>query len=312
MFVGNLCFVSISPYHVFLITYSIYYPLSLCTHINSSHIEERHSEEFEGLLPDLPAELTNLPTPHVILLMGPPTSGRSEFSQHRFPNHVQINSEKGQKRTPLQEFKEFIAAGKNVIVDRTHGCQRNRKKVVDACKTLKVPVYAVWVTAPLRASMAVRIVYNHSSRGTIKYMTRHAYTNYAREFQAPSLSEGFNSITTIPWYVFFRTHTVFSYFTITTFTTLDFPTSFRIPRIPRLPSGEFPLQDLDSRVCNEQRIPPHQVPQGKSPISLNHWTQDPKRCPNAIGMGAVSRSRNYADYFFQRVRVIACELPEYQ
>ena len=87
--------------------------------------------------------------------------------------------------------------------------------------------------------------------------------------------------------------------------------SCRIPRIARPPSGDYPLEGLDSRVPNEQRTAPYTVPLGKSSPSPDVWVQGNEELPYAVGTGAVSRSRNYADYFYQRVRVAPYELPKY-
>lgn len=138
----------------------------------------------------------------MILLMGPPTSGRTTLAEHLFPNHAKMNSStKLPGQSPFAQLKSLFDTHGRVLVDKTHGSVKNRAKVVKACISLGADVYAVWVTAPLRACLAVRITRNHWSGGAVEHMKVPAYSEYAEEFETPTLSEGFASITTIPWYV---------------------------------------------------------------------------------------------------------------
>ena len=90
---------------------------------------------------------------------------------------------------------------------------------------------------------------------------------------------------------------------------LDFPLPShplhrRIPRLPQLPGGVAPLKQLTFKGANEKYNPPYWVPLGKSqmiPDSLEAYYGTEGPC--AAGTGAVSRSRGYCDYFYQRIHL---------
>jgi len=180
--------------------HSFAYPVTLFTHITANDVHNRVSLAADAMLPEIPAYFSSLPTPHVIMLSGPPASGRTTLSEYFFPDHVQINSNtKRSGRDPLAELTPHITAGKNIVVDRLHHRIDDRNKVTDACRKLNVPLYGVAVTAPLQACYAVRTVCNQSSRGNIELVPNMAYLDYQLFYKAPSIEEGFKDIISTPW-----------------------------------------------------------------------------------------------------------------
>lgn len=71
---------------------------------------------------------------NLVVLVGPPGSGKSTLSRMRFPNHTYVNQDSQGRNGHKQVFQEALAAGQNIVVDRMNFNKAQRANFLNPAK----------------------------------------------------------------------------------------------------------------------------------------------------------------------------------
>jgi bifunctional polynucleotide phosphatase/kinase len=152
------------------------------------------------------AKLRSLPAAygsqqHVVMLSGSPASGKSSICAEYFPDYAVINQDELKTQTNcLKAMRAALDAGKNVIIDRTHGNQAQRDNFTSLCRERKIPIHFLRIVIDKRVVFHMNKVRSHHSRGTRENVPSIVIHSFFKNMQDPSKEEGFASITSIPWW----------------------------------------------------------------------------------------------------------------
>jgi len=75
-------------------------------------------------------------TQELIILVGPPGSGKSTYAKEKYPSYFYINQDSQGKEEHLKLFKEALKENKNIIVDRMNFNKDQRNRYLQPAKDL--------------------------------------------------------------------------------------------------------------------------------------------------------------------------------
>jgi HAD superfamily hydrolase (TIGR01662 family) len=142
------------------------------------------------------------------MLVGPPASGKSTIRK-ALKGHVSLNrdTEGGHIVDLLPKMETLLRAGKNVVLDNTHCTALIRKPFIDAATTLGVPIHCVWMDTSIEDCQINNLFRMVDECGKIYFSSEemkqiknpHVFPpavlfRYRKEFQKPSMAEGFASV----------------------------------------------------------------------------------------------------------------------
>lgn len=77
----------------------------------------------------------------MVILIGPPASGKSYIAQHTFPSYVRVNRDTlGTMSKCYQETRNAISKGQSVVIDNTNPSQKSRQPFVDIASAANIPI----------------------------------------------------------------------------------------------------------------------------------------------------------------------------
>lgn len=135
----------------------------------------------------------------VILMMGLPGAGKSTLAKKWFPNHVYINQDLlGSRDACLNAMKTALNSNKDVIIDRTNINKKQRAYWIDLALGYGAESI-VGIYLEVAEEECVARVLDRKNHATIKENTplediRGIVYKFSRDFEFPSLTEGFSSI----------------------------------------------------------------------------------------------------------------------
>ncbi|ORX47153.1 PNK3P-domain-containing protein [Hesseltinella vesiculosa] len=143
--------------------------------------------ESTPLIPDnRPVEL--------IILVGPPASGKSTFAKNHLKEYTWINQDALKtKQKCLKGCAEALTAKKPVVIDNTNGILAVRKEYISLAKSLHVPVRCFYFTAS-QGLCQHNNHYRALQLGERSLLSRVVFNTYNSRFESPTLGEGFDEI----------------------------------------------------------------------------------------------------------------------
>ena len=163
-------------------------------------IESENVEEEEILEKPIIAENEHQ---EMILLVGPPSCGKSTFSLSYFPNYVYINMDTlNTKAKCLKTAKQAISEGKSIIVDNTNPSKSTRQEYIKLGqqsdnKTIGIRCAIFDVSKDLAQHLNVLRV--KMTQGKRKKIPTVAYNTYYKNFEEPTKEEGIDEIIRVPF-----------------------------------------------------------------------------------------------------------------
>jgi bifunctional polynucleotide phosphatase/kinase len=127
--------------------------------------------------------------PEIILMVGPPASGKSTLSQqlHNQDSSYQVISQDTlkTKNKVVQAVKKALAEGRSVIVDNTNSSQASRNVFIKIAQDTSPPtsVRCFWMQDSIDLAKHMNLVRERSGGKRIPEV---AYRVYQKNFQAPS------------------------------------------------------------------------------------------------------------------------------
>ena len=141
------------------------------------------------------------PTQELVLLIGPPASGKSTFCLKHFPNYVRINNDTLKTKAKcIKLAMESLKAGKSIIVDNTNPSAKARKEYIDCLgKTSSVPVRAIVIETPKELVFHLNNVRVKMTQGATRKIPSVCYNTYFKNFEQPKQTEGISEIVVVPF-----------------------------------------------------------------------------------------------------------------
>jgi len=160
-------------------TTNITNPSNSITSINIPNLKIKELDEHKQLM---------------IIMIGYSASGKSSLSK-TFPVERINQDELKTKAKCISQCKKLLASGKSVVIDKTNPSKKARAEFIAIAETFKIPYVAVHVATSFEESLS-----RNQKRATetgVKAVPMIAYYKYRKDFEEPSLQEGFLNIYTI-------------------------------------------------------------------------------------------------------------------
>jgi len=151
----------------------------------------------------------------IVLLVGPPSSGKSTFCSTYFPNYTQVNMDiLKTKAKCLKATREAIKLGKSVIVDNTNPSKKARAEYIsiknkfneqikiDGSKNITIRCIILDVSKEL--ALHLNMLRVKMTQGKRKKNPTVAYNVYYKNFDQPTVDEGIDEIVTISFKIKFK------------------------------------------------------------------------------------------------------------
>jgi bifunctional polynucleotide phosphatase/kinase len=177
--------------------------------------EKQQSERFvyKGFDPEAMIKSLNV-KPHaykfigremeVIVLVGPPGSGKTEFCANYLPEYLHVSKDvMGAKY--LDYYKEYIAEGANVVIDATNPDALSRMKLIALAEGAEyVNIRCIELATDINLAYHmnnVRHCYDVLSEATIisSKIPDVVYHKFKKMYEKPTKIEGFDVIETVPY-----------------------------------------------------------------------------------------------------------------
>ncbi|CAF1149614.1 unnamed protein product [Rotaria magnacalcarata] len=158
-------------------------------------------------------------TQELVILQGPPASGKSTFSRRYFKpyNYEIINRDT--LITPAKCLKaatDALKNGKSVVVDNTNPGASTRSEYIALAKSYKVPCRCFVLNTPIELCHHLNYVRVHQTAGDVRRIPDVGYNMYKKNYEAPKTSEGLGEIIHVDFVPNFDSEThekIFHYYT---------------------------------------------------------------------------------------------------
>lgn len=158
-------------------------------------------------------------TPHVVLVMGFPASGKSTLTAPLAAQGYTVlnrDTEGGHMRGILQKFRESLVDGAKVVLDNTFCTETDRRPFVEAADAVGVKIECRWMaTSPEDAQLnalsrmwdrygqvfldADAIKAHDQARKDPNIFPPAAIFSYKKRFEKPTTDEGFSRVEKVPF-----------------------------------------------------------------------------------------------------------------
>lgn len=159
----------------------------------------------------------------IILLVGPPSSGKSTLSSRYFSNYTQVNMDTLKTKAKcIKAAKEAIKLGKSVIIDNTNPSKKSRADYISLVKNMQnnntnqlkitghsdiaqnIKIRCVVLDVSKELALHLNMLRVKMSQGKRKKNPTVAYSVYYKNFETPTLEEGIDEIITLPFKIKFE------------------------------------------------------------------------------------------------------------
>jgi len=148
----------------------------------------------------LPLDIKLEKKQEMVLLVGLPSSGKSSFCKTYFPDHVRINMDTLKTSAKcIKKTQEALKDGDSVIIDNTNPDIKARLPYLQISRDYEVPIRCFWLQTPLELCTHLNLLRENISKGSSPHVPSVAFNTCLKRFVQPSTSEGFSSVTTIPF-----------------------------------------------------------------------------------------------------------------
>ncbi|KAL3869457.1 hypothetical protein ACJMK2_042138 [Sinanodonta woodiana] len=142
----------------------------------------------------------NSKTTEIIIMVGPPASGKSTFRKRYLEPHgyVVINRDTlGTMDKCIKAAKDALSRRSSVVVDNTNPSADARSSFLKLGKEIGVPCRCFVMTTPLELAKHLNLVRQNQTNGEVRRIPDVGYNVYKKNYQEPSKSEGFSEIVKI-------------------------------------------------------------------------------------------------------------------
>jgi bifunctional polynucleotide phosphatase/kinase len=153
----------------------------------------------------------------IVLLIGPPSSGKSTFCASYFPNYTLVNMDTLKTKAKcLKATREAIAQGKSVIIDNTNPSKKSRAEYISIIKgkmkdqpkidgsSHNITVRCVVMDVSKDLALHLNMLRVKMTQGKRKKNPTVAYNVYYKNYETPAKEEGIDEIITLPFKIKFK------------------------------------------------------------------------------------------------------------
>jgi bifunctional polynucleotide phosphatase/kinase len=132
----------------------------------------------------------------LVIFVGYPASGKSTFARRYFePTYVRVNRDiLKSKEKCLKVCEEALEQGKSVLVDNTNPAASTRKQYISLAAKRNIPCRCFHFTASVELAKHLNMYREHITGGKSKHVPRIGYAVFTKNFEEPTLEEGFIEI----------------------------------------------------------------------------------------------------------------------
>eukprot|EP00759_Apiculatamorpha_spiralis_P025663 PhF_6_TR29068/c0_g1_i1/m.42362 len=144
----------------------------------------------------------------IVLLMGPPASGKSSFTATYFEpyGYVSVNQDTLKTRDKCVEIVELaLRAGASAVVDNMNFTRDVRKVYIDLATKYQVDIRVLLLDTPKPIVEHNNKVRERRTCGFVKAIPFAVYANYSNNVAKPLESEGLTEVVEVPFELEFRT-----------------------------------------------------------------------------------------------------------
>jgi bifunctional polynucleotide phosphatase/kinase len=138
----------------------------------------------------------------LILLIGPPASGKSTFVNHYLSSFTRINRDTLKTKAKcIKETKLALMRGESVVIDNTNPDVASRKEYIDIVKklNLKINIIVIVIVVDKPLVMHLNELRVKMTKGETKKIPSVCYNIYYKKYSQPTLDEGITSIIQVPF-----------------------------------------------------------------------------------------------------------------
>lgn len=136
----------------------------------------------------------------VVVNCGFPASGKSYYTKKFIcPNGYEYINQDTLKTHDkcMRALEKNLKEKKRCVIDNTNITKKKRKQIVDICKKYKFKVRLIHFTTPKNISMHNSYYRNLMSNNDIPAISKIVYNTFKKNFEKPTLSEGFYKMESI-------------------------------------------------------------------------------------------------------------------
>ena len=167
--------------------------------IEENNEKEENENEIES----------NINRQQIILLVGPPSCGKSTLCSKHFnnSNFVRVNMDELKTRAKcIKAAKDALILGKSVVIDNTNSTKQNRNDFIKAALETKKPIFIRCIVFDVKKDLALHLnmLRVKMTKGKTKKLPEVSYNVFYKNYQEPTLDEGIEDIMKIPFQVDFK------------------------------------------------------------------------------------------------------------
>lgn len=149
----------------------------------------------------------------IVVLVGPPSCGKSTFCSKYFPEHVRINMDTLKTKAKcIKAAKEALQSGKSIIVDNTNSTVETRKEYLNMRTIMSNPfkkdqiitTKCIFFNVDKELAHHLNVLRVKMTRNATKKLPDVSYNVYYKHLVEPNDGEGFDTIFKIPFTVDFK------------------------------------------------------------------------------------------------------------
>lgn len=148
----------------------------------------------------------------IVVLVGPPSCGKSTFCAEYFPNHVRINMDTLKTKAKcLKSAKEALQKGKSIIVDNTNSTLETRNEYINMNNVMSNPfdkkkhvTKCIHFNVPKDLALHLNNLRVKMTHNQTKKLPEVSYNVYYKNLVEPTVEEGFDYVFDVPFVVNFK------------------------------------------------------------------------------------------------------------
>jgi bifunctional polynucleotide phosphatase/kinase len=136
---------------------------------------------------------------HIVIMTGPPASGKSTYIEKHLKNYVSVCQDDLKTITKCKKVaKSLLETKKNIVIDATNRDVPTRKQWIDLANQYQLPIYSIVLDYPKKLALHLN-AYRMLTAG--RHVPTIAISVYFKNYKKPSTEEGFSEVYEIDSFV---------------------------------------------------------------------------------------------------------------
>lgn len=151
----------------------------------------------------------------LVVMVGMPASGKSTFCKRYFEPHGYVVINRDTLKTQAKCIKvaeEALESGKSVVIDNTNPSKKDRAFYITLAKKYGSPTRCFHLVTEENIAHHLNFVRQNETNGQVRRIPSVVYNIYKKNLEKPAKSEGFSSVTEVPFSPLFDSDKVKEHF----------------------------------------------------------------------------------------------------